>query len=162
MAPPLDPEARLKELGIALPTPPKPYASYRTAVRSGDLLYIAGQGPVRDGVVTVRGKVGDRVTVGEAYEAAKLSALNALSIAQQHLGTLKAVRRAVRATVYVASATHFYDQPRVADGATDLLRELWGEEGLPARAAVGVNVLPLDIPVELELTLEVGPVPPRA
>lgn len=157
----MDPEARLRELGIALPSPPKPYASYRTSVRSGDLLYIAGQGPVRDGVVTVRGKVGERVSIGEAYEAAKLSALNALAIAQQHLGTLRAVKRAVRATVYVASAKDFTEQPRVADGATDLLRELWGEEGLPARAAVGVNVLPLDIPVELELTLEVGQAPAK-
>lgn len=152
----MDPEAKLRDLGIELPSPPKPYASYRTAVRSGDLLYIAGQGPVRNGQVTVRGKVGDRVAVGEAYEAAKLSALNALAIAREHLGSLSRVRRAVRATVYVASTPTFTDQPRVADGATDLLRELWGEEGLPARAAVGVAVLPLDIPVELELTLEVA------
>lgn len=151
----MDPEARLKELGIQLPSPPKPYASYRTAVRSGDLLFVAGQGPVRDGVVTARGKVGGTVDVGHAYEAAKLCALNALAIAREQLGSLGHISQVVRATVYVASVSNFTDQPKVADGATDLLRELWGDKGLPARAAVGVPVLPLDIPVELELTFEV-------
>lgn len=152
----MDPESKLKALGLELPSPPKPFASYRAAVQSGNLLFIAGQGPVRDGQVTVRGKVGEGVNMAQAREAAKLCALNALAIAKAHTGDLGAVRQVVRATVYVASAPGFTEQPKVADGATDLLRELWGEQGLPARAAVGVNVLPLDIPVELELTLELG------
>ena len=151
----MDPEAKLRALGIALPSAPKPYASYRTAVRSGDLLFIAGQGPVRDGQVVHRGKVSDRVSVGEAYEAAKLCSLNALAIAREHLGSLDEIQQVVKATVFVASAPTFTDQPKVADGATDLLRELWGDQGLPARAAVGVNVLPLDIPVEVEVIFEV-------
>jgi enamine deaminase RidA (YjgF/YER057c/UK114 family) len=150
----MDPEARLHALGWKLPAPPKAFASYRPAVRSGILLHIAGQGPVVDGKVAVQGKLGAQVTLAQGYEAARLSALNALAIAKQHAGSLAAVRQAVRATVYVASVPSFTEQPKVADGATDLLRELWGELGLPARAAVGVPVLPLDIPVEVELVLE--------
>ncbi|HEV8359291.1 MAG TPA: RidA family protein [Candidatus Thermoplasmatota archaeon] len=152
----MDPEAKLRQLGMNLPAPPKPVASYRTAVRSGNLLFIAGTGPMLDGKVEVRGKLGAEVNVPRGYNAARLCALNSLAIAREHLGSLDRVKRAVKATVYVASAPAFYDQPKVADGATDLLRELWGEEGLPARAAVGVASLPLDIAVELELVLEVA------
>lgn len=152
----MDPEARLKALGLALPAAPKPFASYRTAVRTGDLLCIAGTGPTRDGQIVVQGKVGATVTVAQAYDAARLCALNSLAVAREHLGSLAPVRQVVKATVYVASAPDFVQQPKVADGATDLLRELWGDKGLPARAAVGVPVLPMDIPVELELMLEVG------
>ena len=153
----MDPEARLRGLGLSLPEPPKAFASYRPAVRSGALLHVAGQGPVRDGKVTTRGKVGATVTPEEAYEAARLSALNALAIVKAHAGSLAAVRQVVRCTVFVASAPHFVDHPKVADGATELLRALWGERGLPARSAVGVASLPLDIAVEVELTFELEP-----
>jgi enamine deaminase RidA (YjgF/YER057c/UK114 family) len=152
----MDPEAKLRQLGMNLPAPPKPMASYRTAVRSGSLLYVAGTGPTLDGKVECRGKLGAEVNVPRGYNAARLCALNSLAIAREALGSLDRVKRAVKATVYVASAPGFYDQPKVADGATDLLRELWGDEGLPARAAVGVASLPLDIAVELELLLEVA------
>jgi enamine deaminase RidA (YjgF/YER057c/UK114 family) len=151
----MDPEARLRALGLELPSPPKAFASYRPAVRSGDLLFIAGQGPVRDGKVLMQGKLGAGLTVQQGQEAARLSALNAVAIAKQHLGDLSKVKRVVAATVWVACAPTFIDHPKVADGATELLRELWGEEGLPARAAVGASSLPLDIPVEVALTLEV-------
>lgn len=151
----MDAEARLRELGLTLPGPPKPMANYRAAVRAGNLLFVAGQGPTRDGKVTVAGKVGDRVSLKEAYDAARLAAINAVAVARAHLGSLAPILQAARATIYVASAPHFTDQPKVADGATDLLREIWGEDGLPARAAVGVPVLPMDIPVEVELVFEV-------
>jgi enamine deaminase RidA (YjgF/YER057c/UK114 family) len=151
----MDPESRLKELGLALPAAPKPFASYRTAVRAGNLLHLAGTGPTRDGQVVVRGKLGASVSIAQGYEAARLCALNSLALAREHLGSLAAVQQAVKATVYVASAPTFTEQPKVADGATDLLRELWGERGLPARAAVGVAVLPMDIAVELDLVIEV-------
>lgn len=158
----MDPEAKLRELGLELPAAPKPFASYRAAVRSGALLFLAGQGPTRGREVVLRGKVGDEVSVEEGYEAARLSCLNALAVAREHAGSLSAVRRAVRATVYVACAPGFAEHPRVADGATDLLEALWGGEGLPARAAVGVASLPMDIPVELELTLELRAAAPEA
>jgi enamine deaminase RidA (YjgF/YER057c/UK114 family) len=158
----MDPEAKLRSLNLELPKASRPFASYRAAVRSGDLLHIAGQGPVRDGQVMLKGKVGAQVTLQQAYDAARLSALNALAIAKDQAGSLGAIKQAVRAVVYVASAPGFTDQPKVADGATDLLRELFGEQGLPARSAVGVASLPLDIPVEVELTFELQPSGPAA
>src|ERR1051325_9201018 len=100
----MDPESRLKELGISLPVPPKPFASYRSAVRAGDLLFVAGQGPVRDGKPTITGKVGDKVGVKEAYDAARLSALNVVAVARQHLGSLAHVRQVAKATIWVAGA----------------------------------------------------------
>lgn len=152
----MDPESRLRELGIELPAPPKAFATYRAAVRSGDLLFIAGQGPTRDGKILMTGKLGAGVTLEQGQEAARLSTINALAAARAHLGSLAPIRQVVRATIYVASAPDFTKQPQVADGATRLLQDVWGEAGLPARAAVGVNVLPMDIPVEVELAFEVG------
>ena len=152
----MDPDARLKALGIDLPAPPKAFATYRSAVRSGNLLFIAGQGPTRDGKILMTGKLGDGITVEQGQEAARLSTINAIAAAKAHLGSLAKVRQVVRATIYVASAATFVQQPQVADGATKLLQDVWGEAGLPARAAVGVNVLPMDIPVEVELAFEVS------
>lgn len=154
-SPAVQPEARLFQMGLKLPDPPQAVATYRSIVRSGTALYVAGQGPMVAGKPTITGKVGKSVTVDQAYEAARLSCLNALAILRKELGTLSRIKQVVRATVYVASAADFTQQPKVANGATDLLRELFGEAGLPARAAVGVNVLPLDIPVEFEIQVEV-------
>lgn len=151
----MDVEAKLKSMNISLPSPQKPFASYRSAVRSGNLLFIAGQGPTREGKILMTGKLGEKVSIEDGKEAARLSVINALAIAKQHLGGLDKVKQVVRATIYVASTPSFVHQPQVADGATDLLRELWGEDGLPARAAVGVPVLPMDIPVEVEIAFEV-------
>jgi enamine deaminase RidA (YjgF/YER057c/UK114 family) len=153
----MDPEARLQRMGIQLPAPPKAMATYRSAVRSGNLLFVAGQGPMLNGKPTAQGKLGGAVSFEQGYEAARVSALNALAVVRAAVGSLNEVRQFVRATVYVASTPDFTDQPRVANGATDLLRELWGDDGLPARAAVGVPVLPMDIPVELELAVELRP-----
>jgi enamine deaminase RidA (YjgF/YER057c/UK114 family) len=151
----MDPEAKLKEMGITLPNPQKPFASYRSAVRSGNLLFIAGQGPTREGKILMTGKLGEKVSLEDGKEAARLSVINALAIVRQEVGSLANVKQVVRATIYVASTPTFVQQPQVADGATDLLKALWGENGLPARAAVGVPVLPMDIPVEIELAFEV-------
>jgi enamine deaminase RidA (YjgF/YER057c/UK114 family) len=150
----MTPESRIEELGLRLPKAQEPLASYRSAVRSGNLLFIAGQGPLEGGKPTVTGRLGEDVTIEQGYEAARVTCLNALAVIRQAVGSLDAVRRAVKATVYVASAKDFTQQPKVADGVTDLLRDIWGEEGLPARAAVGVNVLPMNLPVELELAVE--------
>ena len=155
MPPASDPESRLKELGLELPPAPKPFASYRAAVRAGNVLYVAGTGPTREGKILVQGKVGEGVTVAQAYDAARLSCLNALAAARAHLGSLAKVRQVVQATVWIACSPAFHEHPKVADGATDLLRDVFGERGLPARAAVGAPSLPMDIPVEVALVLEV-------
>ena len=150
----MDPEAKLRAMGITLPQPPKAMATYRSAVQSGKMLYVAGQGPMANGAPASRGKLGADVDAKQGYDAARLCAINALAVIKAHAGSLDAVKQVVRATVYVASAPTFIEQPQVANGATDLLKELWGEMGLPARAAVGVPVLPMDISVELELAVE--------
>lgn len=152
----MQPEARLLQLGHKLPPASKPLATYRIAVRSGNFLFVSGMGPMKDGKPVVTGKLGRNVSLKQGYEAAQLACLHALAVARQELGSLAHVRQVVRATIYVASTGDFTQQPAVANGATDLLKEVFGEMGLPARAAVGVNVLPLDIPVEVELQLEVG------
>ncbi|MHB8586176.1 MAG: RidA family protein [Thermoplasmatota archaeon] len=146
--------AKLANLGLTLPATPKPMASYRRSTRSGNLLYVCGTGPMQDGKVAMTGKLGRDLTREKGYEAARLCALNSLAIVEADAGSLDAVRQVVKATVYVACDPTFVDHPKVADGATDLLRELYGAEGLPARAAVGVPALPMDIPVELELIVE--------
>lgn len=152
----MDAESKLKQLGIDLPPATKPFATYRSAVRTGNLLYIAGQGPSRDGKMLVTGRVPDTCTIEKAQEAARISALNALAVARAELGSLNKVKQVVQATVWVACKDDFGDQPKVADGATMLLKEIWGDLGLPARAAVGTNALPRGIPVEVALTLEVS------
>jgi len=152
----MDPEAKLRELGLELPAPPKPFAAYRTVVRSGDLLFVSGMGPVRDGKVAVQGQVGKELSVAQGQEAARLTMLVTLAAVQEHLGSLAKVRRVVKCTVYVNAPAGFTEHPAVANGATELLRSLWGEEGLPARAAVGVASLPMNIPVEIESIFEVA------
>lgn len=150
----MDPEARLKELGLSLPPAPKAMANYRSAVLAGKLLHVAGQGPMKDGKVVVAGKLGRDVPLEAAREAARLTCLNALAVVKAHAGSLANVKQIVRATVWVNCTEDFGDQPAVADGATDLLRSIFGEAGLPARAAVGANALPRGIPVEMDLVVE--------
>lgn len=149
-------ESTLQTLKIDLPTPPKAVATYAPFVRSGNLLFIAGQGPMVDGKPKHTGKLGANITVEQGQECARIACLNALAIAKQALGSLDKVKRAVQATVWVACKDTFFEQPKVANGATDVLKQIWGEAGLPARAAVGTNVLPMDIPVEVALVLEVA------
>ena len=148
-------EARLAELHIALPAPPQPVASYIPAVRAGDLLFLSGTGPFKDGKVAYTGKLGKDLTVEQGYEAARLTLLNALAIVRQELGTLDRVVRIVRLSGHVASAEGFTQQPAVINGASDLLVQIFGEAGRHARLALGAAELPLNMAIELELILQV-------
>jgi len=151
------PEARIKELGITLPPAPKPMASYVPVVRTGNLLFLAGQGPTAEGKVLVAGKVGSDLTEEEGNKAARASILNSLAILKSELGSLDRVRRIVKMTGWVNSAPGFNRQPWVINGASDLLIEIFGEAGKHARSAVGTNELPLNIPVEIEIVVEAAP-----
>lgn len=145
---------RLAANGITLPNP-SALALYRPAVRTGNLVFVSGQVAMRDGAVVYPGRVGDDVTAEQAAEAARVCAINALGAANALLGSLEQVR-VVRAVGYVASAAGFTGQPAVVNGASELLRDLLGEErGVGARLALGVTALPVNSPVELELILEI-------
>ena len=149
-------EERLAELGIILPPAPQPVASYIPVKVVGDLAWVAAQIPMLDGAVTVAGKVGGEVTIDDANAGARRCALQALAALQAALGTLDRVKGIVKLDVFVASATGFTDHPKVANGASDLLVEVFGDEGRHARAAVGVPELPLGAAVEVALLVQVG------
>ncbi|MDP9118308.1 MAG: RidA family protein [Actinomycetota bacterium] len=148
------PFSRLAELGLALPTVVAPLASYVPAARTGSLVYTSGQLPMVDGAMQRTGKLGTEVTPEHGRELARLCALNALAAVDSLVG-LDAVVRVVKVVGFVASAPDFTGQPSVVNGASDLLREVFGEAGQHARSAVGVSCLPLDAPVEIELIVEV-------
>lgn len=152
-------EQQLAELGLDLPDPMEPVAAYRRGVQAGNLLAIAGQGPVRDGEIVYTGRLGEDLDVEEGRQAARLTGLNVLSAARASLGSLDRIQQVFQATVYVAAVPGFRDHPAVADGATQLFEEVLGELGKPARAAVGVSSLPLGIPVEVETILQVAAEP---
>jgi enamine deaminase RidA (YjgF/YER057c/UK114 family) len=147
------PEERLAELGLTLPQVVPPLAAYVPAVREGDLVFTAGQLPVRDGEMIATGKLGAGVTEEQGYECARQCALNALAAVKAEIGELSAIRRVVKAVVFVASAPEFTAQPKVANGASELIGEVFGDAGRHARSAVGVSALPLDVPVEVELVV---------
>ena len=149
-------EERLAELGIILPPAPQPVASYIPVKVVGDLAWVAAQIPMQDGAVTVAGKVGGEVTTDDANAGARRCALQALAALQAALGTLDAVKGIVKLDVFVASAPGFTDHPKVANGASDLLVEVFGDAGRHARAAVGVPELPLGAAVEVALLVQVG------
>ena len=151
---PPDPEASLRELGLELPAVPQPAGAYVPATRAGRLIFTAGQLPFENGELRKTGKVGDRVSAEEAYEAARLCALNALAAIATEAGGLDRISRIIKMTGFVASAPHFNLQPQVINGASDLIGDVFGEAGLHARSAVGVAELPLDAPVEVELVAE--------
>lgn len=144
---------RLAELGIALPPVPRPVAAYVPAVRAGNLVFSSGQLPFVDGALAVTGRVGSAVTEAEATDAARTAALNALAAVAAVAGGIDAVERVVKMTVFVASTDDFHAQPAVANGASQLIGELFGDDGAHARSAVGVAALPLDAPVEVELVV---------
>jgi enamine deaminase RidA (YjgF/YER057c/UK114 family) len=146
---------RLAEIGLAVPPVPAPVAVYVPAVRSGSYVYTSGQLPLRDGQLILTGKVGGEVSAEEAYDCARQCALNAIAAVSSQVD-LDSVVRVVKATVFVASTPDFTGQPGVANGASELFGAAFGEAGTHARSAVGVPVLPLDAPVELELIVEVG------
>lgn len=148
---------RLAELGITLPPPPKPAAAYVPAVRTGQLVFVSGQGPVRDGKAVYTGKVGAERTEEEGYDAARLAALNALAVIEAEVGDLDRVTRIVKLTGFVNSAPGFTRQPWVVNGASELLQQIFGERGRHARSAVAVNELPLNWTVEIEMVVEVAP-----
>ncbi|WP_432886098.1 RidA family protein [Kribbella sp. CA-245084] len=150
------PEEKLAELGLKLPDVAKPVAAYVPAVRTGDLVYTSGQLPLREGTLIATGKVGGEVSAGVASECAQQCALNALAAVKAEIGDLANVKRIVKAVVFIASTPDFTGQPQVANGASELFGQVFGEAGQHARSAVGVPVLPLDAPVEVELIVEVG------
>ncbi len=149
------PEERLAELGLSVPDVAAPVAAYIPAVRSGNHVYTSGQLPMREGQLILTGKVGGEVSQEEAIECARQCALNAIAAVRAEVGELSAVKRVVKVVVFIASTPDFTAQPMVANGVSELLGEVFGEAGRHARSAVGVSVLPLDAPVEVELLVEV-------
>ena len=153
------PSQRLGDLGLSLPAVARPLAAYVPAVRFADLVYTAGQLPLVDGRLRAVGKVGADVSVDEAVQCARIAALNGLAAVADLAGDLDVITRIVKVTVFVASAPGFTEQPLIANGASGLIGEIFGDSGRHARSAVGVSVLPLDAPVEVELVVGVGSTP---
>jgi enamine deaminase RidA (YjgF/YER057c/UK114 family) len=148
-------EQKIKELGLQIPEPPEPVAAYVPAVKVGDFIYTSGQIPFVNGKLKFKGKVGEDLTEQEGYEAAKVCALNCLSVIKGQVGTLDNIERIVKVTGYVNSGQGFQMQPQVINGASELLGEIFGENGQHARAAVGVSELPIDAPVEIEMIVKI-------
>ena len=149
-------EQRLKDLGIRLPSPPEPFGTYAEAVQTGNLLFLSGMLPTEAHEAKFTGRVGAELDVETARQAAHLTALNGLAVARQHLGSLDRVTRIVRLGVLVATVGDIRDQPKVADGASELLQQVFGKDKNPCRLVYGVSSLPLGTPVELELIFEVA------
>lgn len=152
----MTPEEKLAELGLPLPTPTPPVAAYVPAVRTGNLVFISGQGPFADGKFTHVGKVGTDVDADAAKEAARITCVNGLAALKAEIGELSKVTRVVKLTVFVNSAPGFDQQPAVANGASELLQEVFGEAGRHARSAVGMAELPFGMSVEIEFVFEVA------
>ena len=153
---PGSPEQRLKELGIQLPAPPEPFGVYAEAVQTGNLLFLTGMLPTEGRAAKFVGRVGAELDAEAGRAAAHLAARNAMAVARQHLGSLDKVTRIVRLGVYVATCGDFREQPKVADGASELLQDIFGKDKNPSRLVYGVASLPLGTPVELEVIFEVG------
>lgn len=149
-------EERLTELGHTLPEVATPLAAYAPAVRTGDYVYTSGQLPMVSGALAATGKVGAEIDQDKAKMLAATCALNAIAAVKAEIGDLALVRRVVKVVGFVASTPEFIGQAQVVNGASDLIGEVFGEAGVHARAAVGVAVLPLDAPVEVEMVVEVG------
>lgn len=150
-----NPEARLKELNITLPNPPEPVANYVNGVQSGNLIFLAGKGPRYADGTEITGKLGQDVSIEQGYEGARLTAINQLAVLKAMLGDLKRVKRIVKVLGMVNSDPNFIDQPKVINGFSDLMVEVFGEHGKHARAAVGMASLPRGQAVEIELIVEV-------
>lgn len=150
-------EAKLAALGIELPEPPTPFGAYVPAVQSGSLLFLSGMLPTSGHAARVVGKLGRELDVDQARSAARAATLNVLAVARTHLGTLDRVSKVVRLGVSIVTEGDVRDHPRVADAASELLRDVFGEDRMSTRLVVGVASLPLGVPVELELIFEVRP-----
>ena len=151
----VDVRAKLAEKDLTLPVATKPLAAYVPAVRTGNIVFTAGQLPMVDGAIAKTGKVGADVTVEEAYELAKICAINALA-AVELVAPVDSVVKVVRIVCYVNGTAGFTSHPAVANGASELFMHIWGDAGVAARSAIGVAELPLNSPVEVELTVEVA------
>ena len=150
-----DPEAKLKELQITLPKPPQPVANYVNGVRTGNLIFLAGKGPRRADGTEITGKLGQDVSIEEGYEGSRLTAINQLAVLKEMLGNLNKVKRIVKVLAMVNSDPSFIEQPKVINGFSDLMVEVFGDRGIHARAAIGVATLPRAQAVEIELVVEV-------
>ncbi len=153
---PASAEQRLEELGIKLPAPPEPFGTYAEAVQTGNLLFLTGMLPTEGRAAKFIGRVGAELDVETGRKAAYLAALNGLAVAREYLGSLDKVTRIIRLGVLVATSGDFRDQPKVADGASELLQDIFGKGKNPSRLVYGVASLPLGTPVELELIFEVS------
>lgn len=151
----IDAETRLAELGIQLPEASEPVANYVNAVRTGNLLFLAGKGPKKADGSYITGKVGADLTLGEAQEAARLTAINQLAVLKAELGDLNKVKRIVKVTGMVNAGPDFGNQPEVINGFSNLMVEVFGERGKHARAAVGMGSLPRNIAVEIDIIVEI-------
>lgn len=151
-----DPEVKLKELGLTLPQAPKPVASYIPTLVISNFLYTSGNLPLKDGKVIYEGKMGEgKNSIEVGYEASALATLNSLSAAKETLGSLSKIKRVLKVTGYVNSAKGFTDQPKVINGASDLLVKIFGESGKHVRSAIGVSELPLNALVEIEFIYQI-------
>jgi enamine deaminase RidA (YjgF/YER057c/UK114 family) len=151
----VDFDKKLKSLGIELITPTKPIASYVKAVRSGNLIFLAGHGPTRADGTNVTGKVGKDLSLEQGIEAARVTAISLLSTLKNEVGDFNKVKRIVKVNGWVNCNSEFTDQPKVINGCSDLLVQVFGEKGKHARAALGANALPMGISVEIEMIVEV-------
>jgi len=149
-------EAKLQQMGITLPPVPKPVAAYIPARKVGNLVFVSGQGPAVEGEFVHVGKVGVNKTVQEGYEAAKICALNCLAAVKNLVGSLDKVEEIIQVRGFVNCATDFGEQPEVINGASELLQEIFGDQGKHARAALGTSSLPRDITVEVEMVVKVA------
>jgi enamine deaminase RidA (YjgF/YER057c/UK114 family) len=152
---PASAERRLAELGIELSPAPTPLGAYAESVQSGNLLFLSGVLPIVGGEAKFVGRLGREYSVEQGREAARLASLNVLSVAREHLGSLDKVTRVVKLTTYLATEEGFNAQPKVADAASELLRDVFGEEKLPVRMVLGVASLPLGVPIVVEVVFEV-------
>jgi enamine deaminase RidA (YjgF/YER057c/UK114 family) len=150
-----DAETKLKEKGIVLIPPSSPVANYVNAVRTGNLLYLAGKGPLKADNTYVTGKVGKDLTIEQGYEAARITAINHLAVLKNELGSLNKVKRIVKVLGMVNCTEDFKDQPKVINGYSDLMVEIFGDNGKHARSAVGMNALPFNMAVEIEVIVEI-------
>jgi enamine deaminase RidA (YjgF/YER057c/UK114 family) len=149
-------EGRLQTLGIALPSAPHPLGAYVEAVQTGNLLFLSGMLPIKEGKPQYVGRLGKELDADAGRDALRTATLNALSVVKAHLGSLDRVSKVVRVGVYLATAGDFYNQPIVADAASELLRDVFGEGKMSVRSVFGVASLPLGLPVMLEVTFEVN------
>jgi len=152
-----NPEEKLQQMGITLPVPSKPVATYVNAVRTGNLVYLSGKGPTNPDGTNITGKVGKDLSIQQGYEAAKSTGINLLAALKAEIGSLNKLKRIVKVLGMVNCPADFTEQPQVINGFSDFMVEVFGEKGKHARSAVGMNALPKNIAVEIEMIVEIEP-----